>query len=617
MRGLVASALVLAAALASGARAAEFDYLYIRAHEGNASGGHAAVRFGADTFDFQHERGGWIALRRDDSRRFQHHYRALQNRAIEVSRVEATPETVALLRETFERRLLAQTRQRELLAALESDAALLSAWAGGDAPSLRVRGAGFFAAAADAAPAPPALIALRDAIAERHGADFLDARCAEASRTLREAQPEPLDVAALGADPLAVPFARETLSSRAGHALAALAACELLAHPRGLAPGVRAGEGVAPDPWLALDAPMRARLEDVRGTLLASAMALAASRRPDWGETLLLAAARSAALDESLAAGRLIALDAFPPGAKQLEVGARRRVLLPQLQADVRQDLLEARRRVFSAEGFRETAWGELEAAVTRSAELRAVADGADRMRIASGPLVPDAAALRALPRRPEAERAALARAAETARADARAYRARLEARTRYELVGRNCVSELFRTVDFALSSAAGGAPVAGESERRLGGYVDPVGAANFVPFVSSHRVRARWNVAERIHLPSLREETIARDGSAIAALRESNVVTASFYEPAERSSFFVFFTDGASWPLRPLLGAVNLAASLARSGVGVLQLPFDGGEGLRSGMSGALWSAPELLFVNIRKGTNEYVPPAKRLPPG
>ena len=134
MRGIAASALVLAALLSSDARAAELDYLYIRAHEGSASGGHAAIRFGADTFDFQHEHGGFIALRREDSRRFQHHYRALQNRAIEVSRVEATPETVGLLRETFERRLLAQTRQRALLAELESDAELLSQWAGGGAP---------------------------------------------------------------------------------------------------------------------------------------------------------------------------------------------------------------------------------------------------------------------------------------------------------------------------------------------------------------------------------------------------------------------------------------------------------------------------------------------------
>jgi hypothetical protein len=187
-------------------------------------------------------------------------------------------------------------------------------------------------------------------------------------------------------------------------------------------------------------------------------------------------------------------------------------------------------------------------------------------------------------------------------------------------------VSELFRTIEAGLASMAG-APagtdphvlrerVRSESVRRLGGYVDPLAAANFIPFVSSRHVRESWRVAEEIHLPSAREYAVAREGGFGAALRESNVLTSTVYEPAEGAGFFLFFTDGA-WPLRPLLGAANLAAALARSGIGVLSLPFDGGQGLRAGLDGALWSLPELFFANIRKGTNEYLPPAERPPPG
>jgi hypothetical protein len=94
---LAAASLALVALLAAGAHAdaapatASFDYLYIRAHENNASGGHAAIRFGADTFDFQH-RDGWIVLRREDSGHFQNVYRALENRSIELSRIETTPD---------------------------------------------------------------------------------------------------------------------------------------------------------------------------------------------------------------------------------------------------------------------------------------------------------------------------------------------------------------------------------------------------------------------------------------------------------------------------------------------------------------------------------------------
>ncbi len=101
-----------------------FDYLYVRAHEGDASGGHAAIRFGAWTYDFQHD-AGWLTPRREDSRAFQHAYRTLENRSIEVSRIAVTPATVALLRDSFERRLLAQSRQLEVLEELRRGVALL------------------------------------------------------------------------------------------------------------------------------------------------------------------------------------------------------------------------------------------------------------------------------------------------------------------------------------------------------------------------------------------------------------------------------------------------------------------------------------------------------------
>jgi hypothetical protein len=142
------------------------------------------------------------------------------------------------------------------------------------------------------------------------------------------------------------------------------------------------------------------------------------------------------------------------------------------------------------------------------------------------------------------------------------------------------------------------------------------VGRAKFIPFVSLRNVRAEWDVEEHLHLPSAREYAVDREGTLRAALRESSVWSSRLYTPADGSNFFVFFTDG-SWPLRPLLGAINLGAALARAGAGVLQLPIDRGRGLRAGLEGALFSLPELFFANIRKGTSEYVPPELRPPPG
>jgi hypothetical protein len=616
-RARAAVALVCVALLAASARGdatgSGFDYLYIRAHEGNASGGHAALRFGAFTFDFQHD-AGWLAPRREDSRRFQHQYRSLQNRSIEITRIAAAPETVALLRDTFERRLLAQTRQLEIQGELRADVALLEALAAGNTPHLDVRGAGFFAgAAARPGEAPPVLVALRDRIAERHGDSWLAQRRAAAEGTLRDDSLATAAPAAITIAPLVYPVAADSVSRRLADALAARAAASVLEAPRSLAEGVRAGEALRPDPALALDATMRERLHAARAAIFDAAVALAASRRPDWGEALLLAAARLVAIDESLAADRLVVLDALPRDATVLQVSKRRRTLAPALLVEARRDLEAARARFVASRDFSELEWGTLEEAVSRVAELRAATRGAATFRVASDPLLPEGRATLVLEPRPAATAGELARALASARAAERAYGDALEAEYRYDLVTRNCVSELFRTIEMGLASDDG---VAAESERRLGGYVHPVARANFIPFVSSRNVRASWDVDARIHLPSAREYAVAREGTLAAALRESNVWTSRLYAPSDSSTFFVFFTDG-SWPLRPLLGAVNLGAALARSGVGVLQLPLDRGRGLRAGLEGALFSLPELFFANIRKGTSEYVPPELRPPPG
>jgi hypothetical protein len=621
-------ALLLAASPRSSAEETSdsFDYLYVRAHEGNASGGHAAIRFGASTFDFQHD-AGWLVPRREDSRHFQHMYRTLENRSIEVSRVAATPATVALLRDTFERRLLAQSRQLEVLDELHRDVALLEALGSARDVRVSVRGAGFFAPrTAPVGGAPSALIALRRRIVERYGRDWLAQRRAAAQHALRGASLAPSDVGALAVDPLVYPVAGPSLSRRIEVTLAALAALDAIEQPRPLAAGVRAGETLAADAALDLDAAWHDRLRDARARLEDVAVALVASQRPDWGEVLLLAAARLVTIDESLATGRLVTLDALPPDARALRVSKRRRALAPALLAAAHEDLAAARRRFFASSGFPELDFRALEESASRVAELRAVANGASVLRVAPGPLLPEGRAPVAAEGLPATAPADLARALAAARDAERSFRRALEAKYRYDLATRNCVSELFRTVEAALS-AEQGAPAAAdrkavqgfaarESQRRLGGYVAPAARANFIPFVSSHNVRERWEVVERVHLPSARLHAVAREGTLRAALRESNIFTSTLYTPVDRSGFFVFFTDG-SWPLRPLLGAVNLGAALARSGVGVLQLPFDRGRGLRDGLDGALWSLPELFFSNIRKGTNEYIPPALRPPPG
>jgi hypothetical protein len=181
-----------------------------------------------------------------------------------------------------------------------------------------------------------------------------------------------------------------------------------------------------------------------------------------------------------------------------------------------------------------------------------------------------------------------------------------------YNLVTRNCVSEIFRELDVALARAAhteNEAAIRDESIRRLGGHLAMSGSLNFVPQISALVLEDTYAVSERLRLPSYRQRQLAemrRDENPVwVFLRESNVVTSTLYRVQPRDSIFLFFTDDLVVP-RPLFGVVNLVAGLAASGVGLTMLPVDGGETLWAGVRGVIFSLPELVFQNIRKGSFE-----------
>jgi hypothetical protein len=82
-----------------------------------------------------------------------------------------------------------------------------------------------------------------------------------------------------------------------------------------------------------------------------------------------------------------------------------------------------------------------------------------------------------------------------------------------------------------------------------------------------------------------------------------------SVYHPDASDSAFLFFTDDTV-ALRPLFGAANLVTAVAASAIGLATWPLDAGTRLRAGLRGAMFSVPELAFVNLRKGTMAWVEP-------
>jgi hypothetical protein len=211
------------------------------------------------------------------------------------------------------------------------------------------------------------------------------------------------------------------------------------------------------------------------------------------------------------------------------------------------------------------------------------------RPAVATALVVPEVA--------PERLRAAGEASAGAARTYARAF----DDLYRYDLVRRNCVTETFRTIDAVLGP---------DADAALGGRIG-VSAWRAIPAVATRTVRRTWRVAASDVTPSHRSARVAalaRAGRPLAVrLRESNTVTSTVYRRSADDSTFLFFTDDVP-ALRPLLGAANLAVGAGASLIGVGRAPFDRGTALLAGLRGMLWSVPELFFVNVRKGSFDWV---------
>lgn len=614
-RALYQLALAVALAIVPLAARAEriVGYLYVEANEGSSSGGHVAMRFGDEVYHFQHEPPGVLRLHRDDAADFLFRYSLLLNRGVRESRVAVDDDTFDLLRDEMSRRSLVQAAQFDALRGLYADADLLAGIE--RAPSAPVAvvlpGFGFFDR--DRPSGSAALLALRNCVCGRYGPAFLSRRAAAAERSLAELPPPlPAIEAPLGEN--CRPARPPAFSKRYADLLAARQAARLVEDAPALDPvAVRDLDG--DDAPLAADE--RAALRRYQSRLNEDLCVLAAADRSDWGTGLAMGMARLAAVERSLDRGRWSVLDVHPAAAPTAVVprGELRQQYLDVLAAESADDLAAARRDFASADRG-DIGYALVESAANARLEAERGRAGGP-IRLAAESLVPlREARLEGPPPRWSRDETAASRRATEAAADA--LSAELVRLHRYDLIRRNCVSELFATVDASFAtlpavqgSADRGAAIRAESTRRLGGWVETGFDPNFIPLASEAAVDAHWRVVERRTFPSYRDlriAALANDEPAWrVALRESNTWTSATYRPGEDDSTFLFFGD-APLPLRPLVGAANVLYGLGSGVVGVAALPFGDVGPLDRGFRGALYSLPEIGFVHLRKGTTSFV---------
>lgn len=571
---------VLATALvAADARADGLGFVYVSPNVGMASGGHAALVADGTVYHLQNGDQGLLLLVRDGWSAFELVYAELENRPLEVAVLDVAPEVTERVQRSFARLYVEQELELGRRESLRQDVRWLEAYAQ-ERPTPELRGAGLVSP--DAAGDPDA-VWLRALIHARIGYDSLTRVTAESERAIAEL--------AHAADPTRLDALREALLLRE--------AARSLDRAYGLE--ARAVAALPPEADDPLTSPERAGLEALSTRLEETIGELVLSARPDRGYALLLAQARYLAARRSLATNHLVLLDAF-------EAAGRAEVV-----ADAVADSVRARRREQAGALLRNGREQVLGSALVDEANwnlLEEVASIAarDGRADAAGPL--SEIGLRKLPARGRSLESAplagdLAPALRAARARLREEDARLQRLWSYDLVTRNCITELARATDGAFGSAA-------EAERVLGAVASPNDERfGFIPFMFFDRVRERMRVSRVVGIQSRREAALARvlreSPGAVTRLRESTAYTSSIYQPLLRDSAFLLFTDDVFWR-RPAYGAVNLLFGLGYTTYGLAAAPFDRGQRFGAGLAGMLWSVPELAFMNVRKGSFDWV---------
>jgi hypothetical protein len=601
------------------AREASFDYLYIESNEGGSSGGHTAIRFGSDVYHFQNE-AGLLVLRRERAEDFLYTYALLGNRTIHSTRIAVSTESLTRLIDRFRVRHRTQEAQIRVADALDRDRAMLESLRDREEdPSeqpenllLPVPGFGYFDSHPSAAgERSTPLVALQREIARVKGSDYLANRRRDLTDEMRAlSERDPTDWAA--ESPASVydhpPFAR-AYSSRWTDLAAGLAALDTLeaAYP------LKVTTYHAPlDDSFVLGPEEIAALSRYAMELADQLVGLAGSRRPDWGQAFLVGMARLSALNRSIESRRLVFLDSFPedsPALGHASIDRRGDISLMMLSENRKQ--FEASRAYFrKTTAPDELSWERLEERSNRYFEMLRALRGDLSIRVARGHLVPSRTAPYPIPVWPQRSGERLSEDLAHVKVRERSYSNAMQRLHRYQLVTQNCATAIFETLNDSFEDSVE------ISEQQLGGYVGSRYSLAFIPFVSALEVNDRYRVIQRETILSYRQlrlQTMKHEESTVrVALRESNTFTSTTYRRNSNDSFFVFFTEDAPL-LRPLFGAVNLTAALGESILGILVAPVDRGAILIRGLRGTFVSLPELVFGNIRKGSNDWIPKQHR----
>ncbi|NOR81460.1 MAG: hypothetical protein GQ529_11625 [Methyloprofundus sp.] len=580
-------------------------YLYINAREGSASGGHTALRFNNETFHFQHYEGGIIRLVRHDSVDFDFQYRYADNRTLYQATVDLKDVHYEQLHDYFNLVFLQQKQQDSLLNEVSLNIALLQTQTQNQNQDqrLQINGAGLFTqkTAPHGAIEYSTIHSLQQKIEQTYGVDFLYNQIQRFQKEVNSLQPLPWanDLLQLSDNSfLAVHY---SFASQHIDTVSKILFLETIKNSNPL----NTHQYFIPrQSSFKLSKLELEKLSIFQQTLINNLVSLLNSQRPGWGEAAFALYARILSLSLSIDSGSFVFLDSFTTGSYSIpytEVETYRGLLKAQ-KITALTKIIQEKNQLFTAhQTISEKDYSRLEMLSNYYYERERGLTENRSIRVSGEQLLPTKSTplpSQLFPRlSPEQSTKALNRLEQ--------YRENLTEQMhtlyRYDLFTRNCVTEIFDTIDKA------------EINDRYIEEIEQLAQNNliaFIPFGSFYSLSTDY---QKRTFPSFRHQQLTKmyqqENNALVYLREFNTLSARHYKFNDQDSAFLFFTDDKVWT-RPLFGTFNLLTAATISVYGGFTLPFDSGTTLKNGVMGILMSLPELAFFNIRKGSYKHLLP-------
>lgn len=603
------AALLVLLLFSSSVQAKVFQFLYIEASEGNASGGHVAVQLGEEVYHYQYD-NALIRLFKHSAEAFRVNYQLQQNRTIHVADIQVSDATYEQISDYFKINFFRQKQSLQHRQAVQSDSVLLQALLQKQQGikiskqpadlAVTLPAAGLFyedvtqpskraVSGCNAATSSSKIRAkLKQRLSDKYGSHFLTEKLIRLRKELTGLLPVTNEYSATP---------QYTFAEHYTDLLNGLLALQVIENNRPLTESACFQLKLA---GMQLSEKAIQQAKAYRQKLLTTADSLMFSNRPDWGSALFVSLARLITIEHSIQTRQWIFLDdtdeGIAPIAKQ-QVSLYSEQMHKQRSVDL-QRLHEAVAIMSKDSASYERDYVELEMSANRFQQWL-VSERTGELRFRSEQPLPTKSVSIFPFLQTEVSAEQITQALRLKKLSTDRLLEQDTNKNAYHLLSRNCVTTLFKSVNASIS---------GQAKLLLGGEVDP--ETTFIPFQAFDAVQENYNVVKTTKLTGYRQQKLAKlyaiDASDWLYARESNVFSSSLYRYNSDDAWFVFFTDDTFW-LRPLYGAVNILAASSQSVLGLLRLPFDDGREFITGTKGILASLSELAFFNIRKGSYPY----------